>query len=169
MKRKNTFPSRLLAVEAREAVRRQAIEKSRPQTAGLWANKEDVGPFGSKSSLIDGVFPQSRSIRPRCQSAWRAGVWQSNAKMDTVDRTNTPARTIPPDSLRTPGNESHTHPSFLCENSRNLLRTHPQIPAELLFRNGRIANNGIGPWRFYRRVVLQRNRYACIALLRARK
>ena len=36
-KRKNTFPPRLLAVEAREAVRRQAIGKSRPQTAGLWA------------------------------------------------------------------------------------------------------------------------------------
>ena len=34
-KRKNTFSSRLLAVEAREAVRRQAIGKSRPQTAGL--------------------------------------------------------------------------------------------------------------------------------------
>ncbi len=34
---KNTFPPRLLAVEAREAVRRQAIGKSRPQTAGLWA------------------------------------------------------------------------------------------------------------------------------------
>ena len=32
-----TFPPRLLAVEAREAVRRQAIGKSRPQTAGLWA------------------------------------------------------------------------------------------------------------------------------------
>ena len=42
---KNTFPPRLLAVEAREAVRRQAIGKSRPQTAGLWANKEDVGAF----------------------------------------------------------------------------------------------------------------------------
>ena len=34
-KRKNTFSSRLLAVEAREAVRRQAIGKSRWQTAGL--------------------------------------------------------------------------------------------------------------------------------------
>ncbi len=32
---KNTFPPRLLAVEAREAVRRQAIGKSRWQTAGL--------------------------------------------------------------------------------------------------------------------------------------
>ena len=32
---KNTFSSRLLAVEAREAVRRQAIGKSRWQTAGL--------------------------------------------------------------------------------------------------------------------------------------
>ena len=32
---KNTFPSRLLAVEAREAVRRQAIGKFRWQTAGL--------------------------------------------------------------------------------------------------------------------------------------
>ena len=34
-KRKNIFPPRLLAVEAREAVRRQAIGKSRWQTAGL--------------------------------------------------------------------------------------------------------------------------------------
>ena len=34
---KNTFPPRLLAVEAREAVRSQAIGKPRPQTAGLWA------------------------------------------------------------------------------------------------------------------------------------
>ena len=41
-KRKNTFPPRLLAVEAREAVRRQAIGKSRPQTAGLWA----ISPSG---------------------------------------------------------------------------------------------------------------------------
>ena len=32
---KNTFPPRLLAVEAREAVRRQAIGKFRWQTAGL--------------------------------------------------------------------------------------------------------------------------------------
>ena len=41
-KQKNTFPPRLLAVEAREAVRRQAIGKSRPQTAGLWA----ISPSG---------------------------------------------------------------------------------------------------------------------------
>ena len=45
-KRKNTFPPRLLAVEAREAVRRQAIGKSRPQTAGLWA----ISPPGQRCS-----------------------------------------------------------------------------------------------------------------------
>ena len=46
---KNTFPPRLLAVEAREAVRRQAIGKFRWQTAGLstisGAALEKAAPF----------------------------------------------------------------------------------------------------------------------------
>ena len=46
---KNTFPPRLLAVEAREAVRRQAIGKSRWQTAGLSTIRAPLSQRGAVS------------------------------------------------------------------------------------------------------------------------
>ena len=74
---KNTFSSRLLAVEAREAVRRQAIGKSRWQTAGLSTIRargtpppravSNIGGMNALDEPVNGLAKRGAgAIRKRC-------------------------------------------------------------------------------------------------------